>query len=471
MLLPGTRLGAYEITVQIGAGGMGEVYRARDTRLDRDVAIKVLPDHLAADPQLKQRLEREARSLAALSHPHICPVFDLGTYSEVDFVVMECLEGETLEHRLTKGALPLNAALQIAIQIADALAAAHRAGIVHRDLKPGNIMLTKGGAKLLDFGLAKTVAPGVAGSLSMLPTTPPNLTAQGTILGTFQYMAPEQLEGQEADARTDIFAFGAVIYEMVTGKKAFEGKSQAGLIGAILQDVPPPISRVRQTSPLALDRVVNVCLAKEPDERWQSARDLVRELKWVESGDPTPSTSLPSPQGRWTTTSAIALVAVMGGLAVWSVFRDVPVEPLVRLELSPPLDAYFPGANGIPRFAVSPDGRALIYQAGPLSGPFHLWIRRLDSLVEQPLRSTEGDRESDIQGPFWFPDGRFIGFFDESEGTLKKVDVQSGAVQTLATMPGNQMAGTANPSGVILFSTVGTRACSEWRSVGVQQCR
>src|SRR5207237_2112786 len=230
-----------EILAAAGAGGMGEVYRARDTRLDRVVAIKVLPEQLAADPQFRERFDREARAISALDHSHICALYDVGEQDGTAYLVMQYLEGETLHDRLTKGAMPLTEALTIAIQMASALDTAHRAGITHRDLKPGNIMLTKAGAKLLDFGLAKASRPVVAGaSLSMLPTTPPNLTAQGAILGTFQYMAPEQLEGQEADDRTDIFAFGGVVYEVLTGEKAFEGKSQASLIGAIMHTSPPP---------------------------------------------------------------------------------------------------------------------------------------------------------------------------------------------------------------------------------------
>jgi len=281
MIAPGTRLGPYVITAPIGSGGMGEVYKATDTRLDRTVAVKVLPEHVAFDSGVKQRFEREAKTLAALSHPHICPVFDVGNQNGVNFLVMEYLEGETLEQRLKKGALPLDQALQIGIQIADALATAHRAGIVHRDLKPGNVMLTKSGAKLLDFGLAKTGFPAVAGSLSVLPTTPPGLTQQGSILGTVQYMAPEQLDGRETDARTDIFAFGVVVYEMVTGKKAFEGRSQASLIAAILERHPPMMSSVQPLTPPLLDHVVHRCLAKDSDDRWQSASDVMRELRWA----------------------------------------------------------------------------------------------------------------------------------------------------------------------------------------------
>src|SRR5712691_2868668 len=261
-ILSGKRLGPYEILSTIGAGGMGEVYRAKDTRLDRIVAVKVLPEHLADRSDLRERFEREARTIASLNHPHICTLYDIGRQDGTDFLVMEYLEGETLARRLMKGPLPLEQVLQFAVEIADALDKAHRKGVTHRDLKPGNIMLTKSGTKLLDFGLAKLkqeTAP-VNISLSKLPTAKDNLTAQGTILGTLQYMAPEQLEAKEADARTDIFAFGAVVYEMATGKKCFEGKSQASLIAAILEREPPAMSSLQPMTPPALDRVVKKCL-------------------------------------------------------------------------------------------------------------------------------------------------------------------------------------------------------------------
>src|SRR2546425_2274221 len=278
MALPtGTRLGPYEILAPLGAGGMGEVYRARDTRLDRTVAVKVLPAHLSSSPEVRARFEREARAVSSLNHPHICTLHDVGHQDGVDYLVMEHLEGETLAARLEGGPMPVSQVLRHAIEIADALDRAHRSGIVHRDLKPGNIMLTKSGAKLLDFGLAKTTPVGAAAALSMLPTTPPGLTAQGTILGTFQYMAPEQLEGREADARTDIFAFGAVVYEMLTSKKAFEGKSQASLIAAILEREPPAMSTLCPVSPPAPDRAVNGRLGKGPDDPRQSDRDLSQE--------------------------------------------------------------------------------------------------------------------------------------------------------------------------------------------------
>jgi serine/threonine protein kinase len=268
-ILSGKRLGPYEILSAIGAGGMGEVYRARDTRLERIVAVKILPDHLSDRAELRERFEREARTVASLNHPHICTLHDIGQQDGTDFLVMEYLEGETLVERLKKGPLPLDQVLQYAIEIADALDKAHRKGITHRDLKPGNIMLTKSGTKLLDFGLAKlkreTAAPNI--SLSKLPTADDAITAQGTILGTLQYMAPEQLEGREADARTDIFAFGVVVYEMATGKKALEGKSQASLIAKILETDPPPISSLQPMTPPQLDHVVKKCLAKEPEKR------------------------------------------------------------------------------------------------------------------------------------------------------------------------------------------------------------
>jgi serine/threonine protein kinase/Tol biopolymer transport system component len=442
----GTRLGPYEILSAIGAGGMGEVYKATDTRLDRTVAIKVLPEHVAADLDLKQRFEREAKTLAALSHPHICPVFDVGSQNGIDFLVMEYLEGDTLEQRLKKGALPLDQALQTGIQIADALAAAHRAGIVHRDLKPGNVMLTKSGAKLLDFGLAKTGAPAVAGSLSMLPTTPPNLTAQGSILGTFQYMAPEQLEGQEADARTDIFAFGVVLYEMVTAKKAFEGKSQASLIAAILGAEPPTITTFVPAAPIELDRLVKACLIKESADRWQTAQDLVRELHWIRgtAGRARTSGTENGPFWRreWVLASAaiIAAVAFMGALvpaiAHW---REPPTqESEMRFEVLTE-----------PRFddtvVISPDGRLLAFD-GLADGKWQLWIRPLDSITARPIPGTDG-----AVYPFWSPDSGSLAFF--AEGKLKRISISGGPAQTLASAP-EPRGGTWGSDNTIVFAPV-----------------
>jgi serine/threonine protein kinase len=316
----GTRLGPYDIIARIGAGGMGEVFRARDTRLNRSVAIKVLPSGLAADQQLRGRFEREARTISSLNHPHICTLFDVGHQEGVDFLVLEYLEGETVAERLARaGRLDPAQALKIAIDVCDGLSAAHGAGIVHRDLKPANVMLTKVGAKVLDFGLAKAAAPVVATTaLSMLPTTPPNLTAQGAILGTFQYMAPEQIEGQEADARTDIFAFGALLFEMLSGRTAFDGTTRARLLGAILKDEPPAVSSVQPLAPAALDRIISTCLAKDPDARWQSAADLKIELQWAtQSAAAQASTAVASRSPRlWQWTSAALVIALLGALAV-----------------------------------------------------------------------------------------------------------------------------------------------------------
>src|SRR6266404_7599802 len=284
-LSPGVRLGPYEILDAIGAGGMGEVYRAKDTRLDRTVAIKILPAHLSSDPLSKQRFEREAKTISSLNHPHICVLYDVGSQDGVDYLVMECFEGETLVKRLEKGALSLEQVLKYGMQIADALDKAHRNGVVHRDLKPGNIMLTATGAKLLDFGLAKpAVAPASVATLTAAASQTTPMTQEGTIVGTFQYMSPEQVEGKELDGRSDIFSFGAVLYEMLTGQRAFPGKSQLSVASAILEKEPAPISTIQPLTPPALDRAIRRCLAKDPEERWQTARDLLLELKWIAEG-------------------------------------------------------------------------------------------------------------------------------------------------------------------------------------------
>ena len=346
-LTTGTRLGPYEIQSQLGAGGMGEVCKARDSRLDRTVAIKVLPAHVATDPDLKQRFEREAKAIAALNHPHICTLHDIGSEGGTDFLVMEYLDGQTLAQRLENGALPLEEALQVAIAIADALDKAHRQGIVHRDLKPGNIMLTKTGAKLLDFGLAKLKTAGGVGveGLTAQVTQSEPLTSQGSILGTLQYMAPEQLDGRNVDARSDVFAFGAVVYEMVTGRKAFESTSQASLIGAILHTVPPQLSAVEPPPP-PLDRLVAKCLAKDPDRRWQTASDLVDELRWLSEAP------APGPTGA-------AVVGLLLTLAPWAPWRAVPAPRSTELTFTP-----FSFEQGGQRGAVwSPDGTAVAFAA------------------------------------------------------------------------------------------------------------
>jgi serine/threonine protein kinase len=281
-LTSSTRLGPYEILAPLGAGGMGEVYRARDTRLDRTVAIKILPAHLSCDPVFKQRFEREAKIVSNLNHPHICVLHDVGSQDGIDYLVMECVEGETLAKRLEKGPLPLGQVLKIGMEIADALDRAHASGVVHRDLKPGNIMLTSAGTKLLDFGLAKPAAPlGSVATLTAEVTQSSPVTAQGTIVGTFQYMSPEQIEGKELDGRSDIFSLGAVLYEMVTGQRAFPGKSQLSVASAILEKEPAPISTIKPMTPPALDHAIRRCLTKERERRWQSAGDLGRELEWI----------------------------------------------------------------------------------------------------------------------------------------------------------------------------------------------
>ena len=348
-LQPGTTLGPYEIQSPLGAGGMGEVYKATDTRLDRTVAIKVLLAHVADDPDLRQRFEREAKTISSLNHPHICTLHDIGQQDGVDYLVMEYLEGETLAARLTKGPLPTEQVLRYATEIADALDKAHRKGITHRDLKPGNIMVTKAGTKLLDFGLAKLRDPKTAGlSVSQRPTQSASLTGEGKILGTLQYMAPEQLEGKEADHRTDIFAFGAVLYEMATGRKAFEGKSQASLIGAILHTDPPPLSSLQPMSPPALGGIVQTCLAKDPDDRWQSAGDLGRQLKIIQGGS-QPGVAMPvvpaAPQrAGWRQGIPLAVATlVVGGIITavavwWSTGLSEPAHRVTRTTLTLPAD-------------------------------------------------------------------------------------------------------------------------------------
>jgi serine/threonine protein kinase len=308
-LSPGTKLGPYEIVALLGAGGMGEVYRARDTRLERTVAIKILPAQFSSDPVRKQRFEREAKTVSSLNHPHICTLHDVGSQDGISYLVMECVEGETLAKRLEKGPLPLDQVLKFGTQIADALDKAHRNGVVHRDLKPGNIMLTPTGAKLLDFGLAKPAVPLTSvATLTAAVTQSSPMTEQGAIVGTFQYMSPEQIEGKELDGRSDMFSLGAVLYEMVTGKRAFEGKSQLSVASAILEKEPEPISVVKPITPPALDRCIKRCLSKEADRRWQNAGDLANELQWIaEVG--SQAASLPRPTGR----AAIFSVASKAG--------------------------------------------------------------------------------------------------------------------------------------------------------------
>jgi serine/threonine protein kinase/Tol biopolymer transport system component len=445
-LQPKQRLGPYEILSAIGAGGMGEVYRARDTRLDRTVAIKVLPAHLAGDPERRERFEREARTIASLNHPHICVLHDIGRQDGTDFLVMEYLEGETLAQRLMKGPLPLDQTLQYAIEIADALDKAHRKGVTHRDLKPGNIMLTKTGTKLLDFGLAKLrqdAAPVV--SLSQMPTAD-SLTAQGTILGTLHYMAPEQVEGKEVDARTDIFAFGAVVYEMATGKKAFEGKTSASVMAKILEVDPPSISSLQPMSPAALDRAVKTCLAKDPEDRWQSARDVKLELEFLGDSDVPPADSMPVPSHRRRLLPWVAAAGLLVAVIVLLTLRPGAVQEshASRFSILPPESTTFIGGYAAPYLALSPDGRRLAFVPTPIGGRTLLWVRNFDAVTAQPLAGTDG-----ATFPFWSPDGRLIAFF--ADGKLKTSDSRGGAPHVICDAPDSR-GGAWSRAGVILFT-------------------
>jgi Tol biopolymer transport system component len=431
---------------------MGEVYRARDTRLGRDVAVKVLPSHLSENAELKQRFEREAKAVSALSHPNICALFDVGNEAGVEYLVMELLDGETLADRLTKGPLPTDQVLRFGIQIADALDRAHKQGIVHRDLKPGNVMLTKSGVKLLDFGLAKHRAANVdsqISQLSSLPTemTPTNLTERGTIMGTFQYMSPEQLEGKEADARTDIFAFGCVLYEMASGQKAFSGKSRASMIAAILERDPAPISSIVPMIPPALDRVVKTCLAKEPDDRFQTAHDAKLQLEWIveggsQAGAPAIVVARRKSRERWAWMAAAILgaaAAVLGFL--WRRSAANPAA-MVATSILPPEKSRFNLTLGSP--AISPDGSRIVFVATDAAGKNMLWVRPLGALAAQPLAGTE-----DSLFPFWSPDGTKIGFFQGTK--LKKIDAAGGPAETICEAPTGR-GGAWNADGTIVLA-------------------
>ena len=456
----GARLGPYEIESMLGAGGMGEVYKARDTRLDRIVAIKVLAERVAGDPQFRERFDREARTISQLTHPNICTLYDVGD----GFIVMEYLEGETLAARLTRGPLSLEETLRVASEISSALDRAHSAGIVHRDLKPGNVMLARGAekgvpqAKLLDFGLAKQAASAVTGpGGSIVPVAASGaLTAQGLIVGTFQYMAPEQLEGTEADSRADIFAFGAILFEMITGRKAFEGKTQVSLISAILKDEPPPIATLAPVSPKALDRIVRACLAKDPDARPRHMHDLLMQLKWIAEADPAElqalpktATVLPAPavRGKARDPLAWALVAALAGALVGGAWYAVPklrrapaAEP-VQFIVPAPENALFTGQ--VPTFAVSPDGRHIVFVA-TASGPARLFLRSFSTLTAKPLAGTEG-----ATYPFWSPDSRFVAFF--AAGKLRKLAIADGSPVDICDAP-NGRGGTWGADDVIVFA-------------------
>ncbi|MBV9483457.1 MAG: protein kinase [Acidobacteria bacterium] len=452
-LTAGTKLGPYEIQSPLAAGGMGEVYKARDTRLDRTVAIKILPSHLSENPEAKQRFDREARTISSLNHPNICTLHDVGEQGDVGYLVMEFLEGETLAERLRKGPLPVDQVLKNGIEICEGLEKAHRSGVVHRDLKPGNIMLTKMGAKLMDFGLAKASQAGATATsgLTATLTTPPGghpLTAQGVVVGTFQYMSPEQVEGQEADARSDIFALGAVLYEMATGKRAFEGKTVASAMAAVLERDPAPIFSLQPMAPAALDSTVKTCLDKDPDERWQTAHDVKLQLRQITVGRLQPgvigSTTVglaaaPRKQNRpYLRWAAIALIAAAAAAAGYFAHVSHPAPPVWGgLNVTGEL-----GEEG--SFVLSSDGRQLAYVAADPQGRLLIWVRKLDSPRGLQLEGTSG-----AEYPFWSADGRSVGFF--ADGKLKRIEADGQNLQTVRDAP-NGRGGTWNRDGLIVFT-------------------
>lgn len=462
-LTSGTKLGPYEIQSLLGAGGMGEVYRSRDTRLDRTVAIKVLASHLSSSPELKQRMEREGRAISSLNHPNICQLYDIGSQNGTDYLVMEFLEGETLAERLRKGAMPLAEVFKIGIAVAEALAVAHRSGIVHRDLKPGNIMLTQGGAKLMDFGLAKPL--GVQTAATGSGTAPPSFTAAatlsgpspltplttaGSIVGTIQYMSTEQIEGKEADARSDIFAFGAVLYEMVAGKRPFSGKSQISLASSILESDPQPISVTKPLTPSAFEHVVTTCLQKNPEERYQTAHDIKLELQWIAADKSSPAAApvTPSPsrsRERFGWAAALVTGIVLTAGAVMLFYPPAQSARSIRAVIDPPEKTTFNltgDAAGPP--VISPDGASIAFAATGADGKTVLWVRPTNALEAHALPGTDG-----AIFPFWSPDSRSLGFFAESK--LKTIDLDVGSAQVVCDVPLGR-GGTWGAGGVILFS-------------------
>ena len=458
-IAPGSKLGPYEVQSPLGAGGMGEVYRAKDTRLDRTVAIKVLPANLSSDPESRQRMQREAKAISALQHANICTLHDIGSQDGTDFLVMEYLEGQTLAERLEKGTLPLDQVLKIGAEIAEALEKAHQQGIIHRDLKPGNIMLTKAGAKLMDFGLAKpqvSIASQAVGHIT--PTTPTMnlaslasaaspITQKGSVVGTFQYIAPEVLQGAEADARSDLFSFGCVLYEMVTGRRAFEGKSQLSIFSAILEKEPEPIATKQAVAPPMLDLVVRGCLVKDPAERTQSAHDVAMELRWIATlREAPPETDAPAAsRNRLFWLVAIAAAIIVGVVAGFFLHHGAPAAPSVRAVLNPPADTRFRLTTDLAGPPVlSPDGAYVAFTAIDKDGKTNLWVRRMNAGDPRILPDT-----NDAIFPFWSPDGHSLGFF--ADGKLRTIDLNGTAAQTLCDAQLGR-GGAWSPSGVIVFA-------------------
>ena len=458
-LAAGTKLGPYEIVSPLGAGGMGEVYRARDTRLDRTVAIKVLPQHLADTPEARQRFEREARAISSLNHPRICTLFDVGSQDGTDYLVMEYLEGETLADRIVRGPLPLDQVLKIGAEISEALDKAHRAGITHRDLKPGNVMLTKAGAKLMDFGLARAAGTGMAGAAPLLSaaitlTSPSPLaspvTAAGTIIGTVQYMSPEQIHGKEADARSDIFALGAVLYEMATRRRAFEGKSQLSVASAILEKEPEPVSALIPTSPPYLDQVIRTCLAKDPDDRFQNAHDLMLQLRWIGEAASSPHSmvvpKIEQPTWQRIGPLAIAALAVVASVAIWGPWRASPQAPaVVHFNIPAATGEEYTMIGG--GLAISPDGTYVAFAAEELKNHNHrqLFLRRMDRDENIPIQGSE-----DAHSPFFSPDSHWIAF--TANNKLQKVPVTGGTPITICDEPSNSSGDWASDDTIYFVS-------------------
>ena len=446
----GARLGSFEIVGLVGAGAMGAVYKARDTRLDRFVAIKVLSGEMSASPEARERFEREARTISQLSHPHICALYDVGregpsteSGQDVEYLVMELLEGETLAARLSRGSVPMAQTLRFAIEIADALHAAHRHGIVHRDLKPANVMITKSGVKLLDFGLAKAAAPLMSGSGDAETAMgAAQISQAGTIAGTLQYMSPEQLEGCPVDARSDIFAFGAVVHEMVTGQKAFTAKSPIALASAILHSEAPALTSLQPATPSVLDRLVRVCLAKDPDERWQTAHDVKLQLVSVqeEGASAAPRVATASPGARWLpwAVAGASMLVAIAAVGAWWMRSSVPAAAptrVVRFPIAPPAGGAFSDTVEAMSMALSPDGSRLAYIAEDANGERRVWIRPMSSVEARPVAGTDGARNV-----MWSPDGRSIAFFAGDK--LKRLDPPDGLPVTLSDVPDARVHGT-----------------------------
>ena len=453
----GTKLGPYEIVGALGAGGMGEVYRARDTRLGREVAVKVLPAHMSADASGKARFEREAKTISGLNHPNICVLHDVGSHDGMDYLVMELVEGETLADRLAKGSVPPEQVLKIGREIAEALDRAHRSGIIHRDLKPSNIMLTKAGAKLMDFGLARPAAiPASLATLTAVASPNSPLTQQGMIVGTFQYMSPEQVEGKELDGRSDIFSLGAVLYEMVTGQRAFGGKSQLSVASAILEKEPAPISSVKPLTPANLDHAVRRCLAKDAEERWQTARDLALELKWIAESGSGQATALLAAASQEKEQEGLKNTGRKVGVVILWMLVGAAGYGILRL-----FDTGKGGARGVGTemmyfsapfeakdMAVAPNGHTVaVVGKDEERRKTVLWLYELGGRGVKSLSETDG-----ASFPFWSPDGKFLGFF--AAGKLKRLNLADGDVQTLCDAP-NGRGGSWNKDGVIVFTPSG----------------